>query len=63
MTDHPAPLPNDQERQLVEWLADMNEDDALAPAKRRRLEDVEDPRRVLERGNVPRGMYLCHRCL
>ena len=39
MTDHPAPLPNDEERQLVEWLADMNEDDALALAKRMLLMD------------------------
>ena len=28
----------DQERQLVEWLAEMNEDDALALANRMLLE-------------------------
>ena len=39
---------HDQERQLVEWLADMNEDDALALAKRMLLEDGKDPVRVLE---------------
>ena len=38
----------DSERQLVEWLADMNEDDALALAKRMLLEDGKDPIRVLE---------------
>ena len=48
MTDQPAPLPNDEERQLVEWLADMNEDDALALAKRMLLEDGKAPLRVLE---------------
>jgi 5-methyltetrahydrofolate--homocysteine methyltransferase len=48
MTDQPAPLPNDEERQLVDWLADMNEDDALALAKRMLLEDGKDPLRVLE---------------
>ena len=48
MTDQAAPLPNDEERQLVEWLADMNEDDALALAKRMLLEDGKDPLRVLE---------------
>ena len=36
------------ERQLVDWLADMNEDDALALAKRMLLEDKVDPMRVLE---------------
>ena len=39
---------NPEERQLVEWLADMNEDDALALAKRMLLEDGKDPVRVLE---------------
>lgn len=39
---------NDQEKQLVEWLADMNEDDALALAKKMLLEDGKDPLRVLE---------------
>ncbi|MCX7174612.1 MAG: cobalamin-dependent protein [Proteobacteria bacterium] len=38
----------DEERQLVEWLADMNEDDALALAKRMLLEDKKNPMRVLE---------------
>ncbi|MCC7098482.1 MAG: cobalamin-dependent protein [Rubrivivax sp.] len=36
------------ERQLVDWLADMNEDDALALAHRMLLEDKADPIRVLE---------------
>jgi len=39
---------NEQERQLVEWLADMNEDDALALAKRMLLEEGANPMRVLE---------------
>jgi methanogenic corrinoid protein MtbC1 len=39
---------NDEERQLVEWMADMNEDDALASAKRMLLEEGKDPVRVLE---------------
>ncbi len=39
---------NDEERQLVEWLADMNEDDALPLANRMLLEDGKDPLRVLE---------------
>lgn len=39
---------NDEEKQLVEWLADMNEDDALVLAKRMLLEDGKDPLRVLE---------------
>ena len=38
----------EQERQLVDWLADMNEDDALALAKRMLLEEGADPMRVLE---------------
>ena len=38
----------DDEQQLVEWLADMNEDDALALARRMLLEDGKDPLRVLE---------------
>ena len=37
-----------EERQLVEWLADMNEDDALAAARRMLLEEGRDPMRVLE---------------
>ena len=37
-----------EERELVEWLADMNEDDALALANRMLLEDKKDPLRVLE---------------
>jgi methanogenic corrinoid protein MtbC1 len=39
---------NEEERQLVEWLADMNEDDALPLAKRMLLEDAKDPMRVLD---------------
>src|ERR1700674_3049773 len=39
---------NEQERQLIEWLADMNEDDALALAKRMLLEEGGDPMRVLD---------------
>lgn len=39
---------NDQEKQLVEWLADMNEDDGLALAKKMLLDDKKDPLRVLE---------------
>ena len=39
---------NEQERQLVEWLADMNEDDALALAKRMLLVEGAAPLRVLE---------------
>jgi len=38
----------DEERQLIDWLADMNEDDALPLAKRMLLEDGVDPLRVLE---------------
>lgn len=38
----------DQERQLVEWLADMNEDDAFALAKKMLLEEGANPLRVLE---------------
>ncbi|MCK2088691.1 cobalamin-dependent protein [Thauera aromatica] len=37
-----------EERELVEWLADMNEDDALALARRMLLEDKKSPLRVLE---------------
>lgn len=37
----------DQERQLVEWLADMNEDDALALAERMLFVEHADPLRVL----------------
>jgi methanogenic corrinoid protein MtbC1 len=39
---------NDEERQLVEWMADMNEDDALASAKRMLVDEGKDPVRVLE---------------
>jgi len=39
---------NEQERQLVEWLADMNEDAALDLAKRMLLEEGAPPLRVLE---------------
>src|ERR1019366_8248634 len=39
---------NDQERQLVEWLSDMNEDDAFALAKKMLLEEGANPIRVLE---------------
>lgn len=38
----------DEERQLVEWLADMNEDDALPLANRMLLEDKVDPMHVLD---------------
>jgi methanogenic corrinoid protein MtbC1 len=38
----------DQERQLVEWLADMNEDDGFALAKKMLLEEGANPLRVLE---------------
>lgn len=38
----------EQERQLVDWLADMNEDDAVALAKRMLLEENANPMRVLE---------------
>lgn len=38
----------DQERQLMEWLSDMNEDDAIALAKKMLLEEGADPLRVLE---------------
>ncbi len=39
---------NDQEKQLVAWLADMNEDDAFALAKKMLLEEGANPLRVLE---------------
>lgn len=38
----------DEERQLVDWLADMNEDDALPLARRMLLEDGVDPMHVLD---------------
>jgi 5-methyltetrahydrofolate--homocysteine methyltransferase len=38
----------DQEKQLVEWLADMNEDEGVALAKRMLLEEGADPMRVLD---------------
>ena len=37
----------EEERQLVEWLADMNEDEALPLAKRMLLQDKVDPMHVL----------------
>ena len=37
-----------EERQLVDWLADMNEDDVLPLAKRMLLEDHVNPMRVLD---------------
>ncbi len=39
---------NDQEKQLVTWLADMNEDDAFALAKNMLLAEGANPIRVLE---------------
>ncbi len=39
---------NDQEKNLVNWLADMNEDDAFALAKKMLLEEGANPLRVLE---------------
>jgi len=39
---------NEQEAQLVEWLADMREDEALELARRMLLEEGADPLRVLE---------------
>ena len=38
----------DQEKNLVEWLSDMNEDDAFALAKKMLLEEGANPIRVLE---------------
>jgi 5-methyltetrahydrofolate--homocysteine methyltransferase len=38
---------NAEEQQLIDWLADMNEDDGLALANRMLLEDKVDPMRVL----------------
>src|SRR6266545_7877539 len=38
----------DQEKNLVNWLADMNEDDAFALAKTMLLEEDANPMRVLE---------------
>ena len=38
----------DRERQLVEWLSDMNEDDALDLAKQMLVEEGGSPLRVLE---------------
>jgi 5-methyltetrahydrofolate--homocysteine methyltransferase len=38
----------EQEQRLVEWLSDMNEDDAIALAKKMLLEEGADPLRVLE---------------
>ena len=39
---------NDEEKQLVQWLSDMEEDEALQMAKRMLLEEGKDPLRVLE---------------
>jgi len=39
---------NDEEKQLVEWLADMNEDDAIALSNKMLLDDKKDPMRVLD---------------
>jgi 5-methyltetrahydrofolate--homocysteine methyltransferase len=39
---------NDEERQLVEWMADMHEDEALAAARRMLVDQGKDPVRVLE---------------
>src|SRR5664279_5479627 len=38
----------EQEKNLVEWLSDMNEDDAFALAKKMLLEEGANPLRVLE---------------
>lgn len=38
---------NEQEKQLIEWLADMDEDNALALSKKMLLEEGVDPIRVL----------------
>jgi methanogenic corrinoid protein MtbC1 len=38
----------DEEKQLVEWLADMNEEDAVALSNKMLLEDKKDPMRVLD---------------
>ena len=46
MTDNMADL-TDQEKQLMEWLADMNEDDAVALARKMLLEEGANPMRVL----------------
>lgn len=39
---------NEQEKNLVNWLADMNEDDAFALAKKMLIEEGANPLRVLE---------------
>ena len=39
---------NEKERQLVDWLADVEENEALALAKRMLFEDGVDPARVLD---------------
>jgi 5-methyltetrahydrofolate--homocysteine methyltransferase len=38
----------EEEKQLVDWLADMNEEDALALSNKMLLEDKKDPMRVLD---------------
>lgn len=40
--------PQPQEQQLIDWLADMNEDDAFALAKKMLLQEKANPLRVLE---------------
>lgn len=37
-----------EEQQLIDWLADMNEDDAIALSNKMLLEDKQDPMRVLD---------------
>lgn len=43
---------NKEEKQLVDWLADMNEEDALALARHMLLEEKKDPLRVLELSRI-----------
>jgi 5-methyltetrahydrofolate--homocysteine methyltransferase len=38
----------EEEKQLVDWLADMNEEDAVALSNKMLLEDKKDPMRVLD---------------
>lgn len=45
---NPAPDWSAEEQQFIDWLADMNEDDALALANRMLLEDKVNPIRVLD---------------
>ncbi|MCC7286733.1 MAG: hypothetical protein IT503_11165 [Burkholderiaceae bacterium] len=46
----------DDERQLVDWLVDSNEYDALALGKRMLLRDKVDPIRVLDLCGVAKGI-------